>query len=217
MSFSNLEHLETPIALQFRQVARIMQQRHALQNTRSAFYVQIGSFDAHGDSALGWTGTMLSDTNAALQCFVNDMKTQGIWNDVTIVSSSEFGRTLTSNGMGSDHAWGGNHFIAGGSGKTLILTFPLNVVLEIFEHMICSPWFLSVAGSKIHGQYPDDVSESSPLNLGRGRLIPTTSWEGLWLGISEWMGVEVDQINTVLPNLGSFTNNVFGKDDLYNV
>lgn len=90
--FENLSYLETPIALQFHQVARIMKQRDALQSTRSAFYVQLGGFDAHGGSALGGTGTLLSDTNAALQCFINDLKVQGIWNDVTIVSASEFGR-----------------------------------------------------------------------------------------------------------------------------
>merc|ERR1712000_279861 len=27
---------------------------------------------------------------------------------------SDFARTLTSNGQGTDHAWGGNHFIMGG-------------------------------------------------------------------------------------------------------
>ena len=46
---------------------------------------------------------LLSEANAALQCFINDMKLQGIWEDVTIVSASEFGRTLTSNGAGTDH------------------------------------------------------------------------------------------------------------------
>jgi uncharacterized protein YceK len=35
----------------------------------------------------------------------------GIWDGVTVVTVSDFGRTLTSNGLGTDHAWGGNHFI----------------------------------------------------------------------------------------------------------
>jgi len=169
------------------QVARIIARRDSLQSTRSAFYVQLGSFDAHGDSSLGWTGQLLSDTNAALQCFINDMKAQGIWNDVTIVSASEFGRTLTSNGAGTDHAWGGNHFIIGGS----------------------------VSGGKVLGQYPDDFSDSGPLNIGRGRLIPTMPWEGLWLGVAEWFGVEPEQMETVLPNLGAFSQNIYGKSELY--
>jgi len=186
--FENLSHLETPIALQMKQVARIMKQRDSLQSTRSAFYVQLGSFDAHGGSALGGTAMLLQDTNSALRCFVDDMKVQGIWNDVVIMSASEFGRTLTSNGVGTDHAWGGNHFIMGGS----------------------------VSGAKIHGQYPDDVSDEGALNIGRGRLIPTTPWEGMWKGVAEWFGVESENIDTVLPNLPAFTENIFGSAELFN-
>ena len=185
--FENLSYLETPIALQFKQVARIIKQRNSLQSKRSAFYVQLGSFDAHGDTALAWTGQMLSDTNAALQCFVNDMKSQGIWNDVTLLSASEFGRTLSSNGVGTDHAWGGNHFIMGGQ----------------------------ISGNKIHGQYPDDVSDEGPLTIGRGRIIPTTSWEGMWKGVAEWFGVEPQNMATVLPNLEAFDTNIFDSDVLY--
>ena len=52
---------------------------------------------------------------AALRSFVNEMKSQGRWDDVTVLSASEFGRTITSNGLGTDHGWGGNHFVLGGS------------------------------------------------------------------------------------------------------
>ena len=31
---------------------------------------------------------------------------------------------------------------------------------------------------------------SSPLNIGRGRVLPTTSWDAIWNGVSEWMGVD---------------------------
>jgi hypothetical protein len=41
-------------------------------------------------------------------------RAQNVWEDVLVVSISEFGRTLTDNGQGTDHAWGGNHFLAGG-------------------------------------------------------------------------------------------------------
>ena len=50
----------------------------------------------------------------------------GVAGDVTTFTASDFGRTLSSNGNGSDHAWGGNHIIMGGS----------------------------VAGGRIHGEYP---------------------------------------------------------------
>ena len=43
------------------------------------------------------------------------------------------------------------------------------------------------------------------LNFGRGRIIPSTSWESVWTGLSEWMGVENDEdLTKVLPNLKNF-------------
>lgn len=37
-----------------------------------------------------------------------------MWDNVTVVVGSEFGRTLTSNGKGTDHGWGGHTFLMGG-------------------------------------------------------------------------------------------------------
>ena len=40
----------------------------------------------------------------------------------------------------------------------------------------------AVAGTRIHGSFPDDLTEDSPLNVRRGRLIPTTPWESVCIG-----------------------------------
>ena len=72
-----------------------------------------------------------------------------------------------------------------------------------------------ISGNKIHGQYPDDVSDEGPLTIGRGRIIPTTSWEGMWKGVAEWLGVEPQNMATVLPNLEAFDTNIFDSDVLY--
>jgi cullin-associated NEDD8-dissociated protein 1 len=64
---------------------------------------------------------------------------QGVWGNVTIVSASDFGRTLTSNGLGTDHAWGGNHFVVGGS----------------------------VKGGQVLGNYPSDLSDDGSQNIGQ--------------------------------------------------
>ena len=39
--------------------------------------------------------------DTALSAFVAEMTAQGRWKDVTVVSTSEFGRTITSNGAGT--------------------------------------------------------------------------------------------------------------------
>lgn len=70
-----------------------------------------------------------------------------------------------------------------------------------------------VKGKRILGEYPTDLSEEGPLNVGRGRMIPTLPWESLFHGIAEWMGVT--DLGRVLPNHAKF-NNLFSKSDLFN-
>merc|ERR1712012_1069495 len=85
----------------------------------------------------------------ALRGFVAEMEAQRIWDSIVFITSSEFARTLDSNGGGSDHAWAGNHFVIGGG---------LN-------------------GGKVLNRYPASVAAGNPRDLGRGRLIPEFPWE----------------------------------------
>ena len=48
-------------------------------------------------------------------------------------------------------------------------------------------------GGRILGEYPDNLGPEGPLNVGRGRLIPTLSWESMWNAWVEWFGVEQNQ------------------------
>ena len=150
---------DNAIGKQLLQVATIINASDALQTERQVFFVKVGSFDTHSDNGPIMQGHM-TDINNALRSFVAEVKTQGKWDDVALFSVSEFGRTITSNGAGTDHGWGGHHFLLGGS----------------------------VNGGKIHGSYPADLSSSSPLNTGRGRIIPTMPWEAVWkpLAVRGW-------------------------------
>jgi len=160
------------ISEQLMQVAKVINASVALQTERAAFITRIGSFDTHSDN-----GPVLEDKlgmiNAALRSFVAELKAQGRWEQTVVLTVSEFGRTITSNGLGTDHGWGGNHFLMGGA----------------------------VRGGTIHGRYPDDLTSEGPLNVGRGRIIPTTPFEGVWKGVAEWWGVERERLPEVLPNL----------------
>ena len=78
-----------------------------------------------------------------------------------------------------------------------------------------------VAGGKIMGQYPSDLTEKGPLNVGRGRFIPTTSWDAVWNGVAQWMGVTAEaELDYCLPNrkatsgVNGFTN-LFSRIDLF--
>ena len=100
--------------------------------------------------------------NSGLQAFTTEMKVQGIWDDVTVVMVSEFGRTLSGNtGAGSDHAWGGNYFVAGGE----------------------------ISGKKILGSYPNILLGNGPLLFEPGIVIPTLSWDSFWNEIAQWFGI----------------------------
>merc|ERR1712217_201000 len=104
------------------------------------------------------------------------MGAQGIFDDVVMASESEFGRSLTTNGAGTDHAWAGNHFILGGK----------------------------VNGGKIYNKYPASLAAGNSQDAGRGRLIPEYPWESMMVPIAEWMGLEANLEDSVFPNLANF-------------
>jgi len=114
--------------------------------------------------------------NADLTQWVNEMEAQNVWNDVVLFSSSEFARTLDSNGGGSDHAYAGNHFLIGGSLK----------------------------GGRIFNQFPESMILGSRQDLGRGRLIPDYPWESFLVPLAQWMGVEDDWLRHAFPNYDNF-------------
>eukprot|EP00475_Leptophrys_vorax_P010663 TRINITY_DN1725_c0_g1_i1.p1 TRINITY_DN1725_c0_g1~~TRINITY_DN1725_c0_g1_i1.p1 ORF type:complete len:2015 (+),score=508.39 TRINITY_DN1725_c0_g1_i1:40-6084(+) len=167
-------------------VAKIIASRAQLKASAHMFNVELGGFDTH--FSFTQYGANMQCADSALKLFVDELKRQGIWNNVTIVVASDFARTLGSNGQGTDHAWGGNTFVLGGS----------------------------VKGGQILGQYPSDLSDSGGISIGNGRMLPTTSWEALWNGVCEWFGVNPNDLNTVLPNRKNFfPNNLFYKSDLF--
>ena len=80
-----------------------MSARGDLGSNRDVFFVELNGFDTHSDMS-STLSSLLTYVDAALESFVEEMKGQGVWGNVTIVSASDFGRTLTSNGLGTDHA-----------------------------------------------------------------------------------------------------------------
>ena len=69
-------------------------------------------------------------------------------------------------------------------------------------------------GEKILGDFPD-LSPESEVNIGRGRILPTRSWESLWHGVAEWFGVGSANMATVLPNMDNFKPPKHGKNLLF--
>jgi len=175
------------IGKQFEQVAKLIKVRQELGSERDVFVVELGAFDGHND--LGpQLAEKLGQIDAAIKALKDNMVAEGIWDKVTVASLSEFGRTLTTNGRGTDHAWGGHHFIVGGG----------------------------VKGKQILGKYPSTLTEDGPENIGRGRIIPTTPWEAIWKGLARWMGVQESKLAELLPNMANFdATDLFDEADLF--
>jgi uncharacterized protein (DUF1501 family) len=85
---------------------QVIASRGLLQEERQVFFLQMTGFDTHS-SALEQVQARMEYINAGLTAFVDEMKLRSVWDQVTLVSASDFGRTLDSNGAGTDHAWGG--------------------------------------------------------------------------------------------------------------
>ena len=71
-------------------------------------------------------------------------------------------------------------------------------------------------GGRILGKYPSDLTDDSHLNLGRGRVLPTLSYDSVWTAIVRWFGVKGSDLSEVLPNHHSFVGNLFSQNDIFN-
>lgn len=161
---------------QLSMVAKVIGARDQLQQTRQIFFVSLGGWDNHA-GLLTAHNENLPRVSRALKSFFDATVELGVQNDVTLFTASDFARTLGSNGQGSDHAWGGNQIVMGGG----------------------------VDGGKIYGDYPTELTPSNPLNLGRGRFIPTTAVDEMAAELALWFGIgNNEDLETILPNIRRF-------------
>ncbi len=91
---------DSKLGKQLKNVAELISVRSATQSERDIFVVVDPGYDTHQDMTAVVSGNLLN-TNNCLERFVNEMKHMGIWDGITIVTSSDFGRTLSSNGLGT--------------------------------------------------------------------------------------------------------------------
>jgi len=187
---TSVEFPDSDIANQLKIVTQLMKSASVRRSKRDIFYVSHVGYDDHR-RVVDQLNKNFVEINAAIEAFVDELKALQLWESTVILQFSEFGRTLSPNtGDGSDHGWGGNHFMLGGS----------------------------VKGGAVLGQYPDDFEESRSNNIAlrRGRLIPTTPWDAMLKGTAEWFGVGSSDMDKVLPMHKNFPPElIYGKDDLF--
>jgi uncharacterized protein (DUF1501 family) len=185
-SLGGISPLATPfpsgnsLASQLAMVARMIKARDALGAKRQVFFVSLGGFDTH-DGLLDVHPGLLTSVGSALAAFHAATVEMGVASSVTTFTGSDFGRTLNSDGDGSDHGWGSMQFVLGGA----------------------------VKGQAFYGA-PPVVANDGPDDVGRGRLLPNIAVDQLGATLGTWFGVSNTELNMVLPQLSNYSNRNLG-------
>ena len=164
----------TNLGAQLAMIARLIAVAPSLGLRRQIFFARAGGWDLH-DAQLGAHARLLGDVSQSVAAFYQATEELKLADKVTTFTASDFGRTYTGNGDGSDHGWGSHHFVVGGA----------------------------VRGGDIFGRMPD-FALNGPDDTGRGRWIPTTSVDEYSATLATWFGVSATDLPVVLPNIGQF-------------
>ena len=171
--------VNNPFATSMQTVARIIGGKSGLGVTRQIFYVVLGGFDTHSNQG-PQIAKLLTQLGGGLEYFDAVMTAQGLNDNVTTFTASDFGRTLTANSNGTDHGWGSHHIVTGGA----------------------------VKGMDMYGSYPI-IGSNLANDTGAGRLIPTTSVEQYAGTLAKWFGLSDSQVKQVFPNFTNFGSNPY--------
>ena len=162
------------LGTQLQTVARMIAVHDVLEMERQIFFVATGGFDTHDDQ-VELQPDLLGGVSDAILAFYRALEELAVQDRVTTFTQSDFARTLSSNGDGTDHAWGGIQMVVG------------------------EP----VLGRELYGTYPD-LAPGSNDDVGGGRMIPTTSADQYAATLARWFGVDEADLAAVAPNIGNF-------------
>lgn len=170
------------LAAQLLMIARVIRVRGPLGMNRQLFFAGLGGFDTH-DTQLEQHPALLRELSQAVQAFYQVLDDPAFTREgdatidgsnVTAFTASEFGRTLTNNGDGTDHGWGGHHLVFGGG----------------------------VAGGRIYGRMPSLAEpDVNPDDAGWGQIIPTLSADQYAATLATWFGLSSGDRDDIFPNL----------------
>lgn len=170
------------LATQLQTVARTIAANATLGLKRQVFFVSLGGWDTH-DFQNTTQPNLLGKVAHAMSYFDQVLGNIGgvnLRSSVTTFTASDFSRTFTTNGDGTDHAWGGHHLVMGGA----------------------------VNGRNIYGQFPTvgvDLGTFRNPDMAGTSLVPTTSVDQYAATIGRWFGVSDAALTSIFPNLPLFT------------
>ncbi len=171
-----------PITQQLQVVARMIAAHSSLGMGRQVFFIGVEGFDTHS-SQNERHADLMAQLAQALGYWDQVTRSMGVDQSVTTFTASDFGRAFASNGDGTDHGWGGHHFVMGGA----------------------------VKGGDVYGAFPaygltDAMNGfTSADQLDDGSLLPAISVEQYAATLGAWMGLSGPDLTAVLPNLSSWS------------
>ena len=178
-----------PLAQQLQTVARMIAARNnsAIGAHRQVFMVTLPGFDTHSGQ-MPTHASLLAKLDQAVDFFqkcLSQMPGGDVRSQVTTFTASEFGRSLVSNGDGTDHGWGSHHFVFGGA----------------------------VKGGDVYGKFPqfgafdgDGNFFSDQLLDQGGCLLPGLSVDQLVYTLGKWMGASEADLVGATPGTGLAKN-----------
>jgi uncharacterized protein (DUF1501 family) len=174
VSPTSVNYPNSSLGGQLKMVANLIASQPSIGQQRQIFFVGMGGWDTH-DAQAEVHPALIATLGDALAAFQQDLDERLLQDKVTTFTMSDFGRTLTSNGDGTDHGWGGHQMIMGGA----------------------------VNGGNIFGTMPE-IELGSDDDLEDGRMIPTLSIDQFGSDISRWFGLSDNELNAIFPNRNRF-------------
>jgi uncharacterized protein (DUF1501 family) len=169
--------LNTGIALQLKQIARVIEAHSMFGAKRQFFFASLGGFDTHVDE-LNVQGGLLAQLAPALKAFYDATVALGVGDKVASFTHSDFSRTFIANSTrGTDHAWGAHHFVIGGA----------------------------VRGGDFYGTFPDLSVRGADDSGTNGAWLPTISVDQIGATLATWFGVGSADLDYIFPNLSRFS------------
>ena len=233
----------TSIGNQLAQVFRMINASRApgggINANRQIYYVNTGGYDTHDGQFAGtnrgpagtpqgppngpntagfWGGQqgLLQDVSQAVAAFYRALVAIGAHNEVLLFSASEFGRTINSNGNGTDHGWGGIQFVVGGGQGTPAGNVggqPIGAN-DVGGGPLLGRNPQAGTGTGLYGRYPRIVlnaSDSAAIPaaekgecFSRGQFLPTMSTEQMSASMARWMGLDAANVPFVFPNVNRY-------------
>jgi len=166
------------LARQLLMVARVIASRETLDMRRQLFFAGIGGFDTHDDQNANHPA-LLRDLSQSVSAFYQVLTTLDAAESVTSFTASDFNRTITNNGDGTDHGWGSHQLVFGAR----------------------------VNGNRIYGRMPSLAPRASnPDEVGYGQIVPTLSTDQYAHTLAKWYGYVQPNVEPIFYNLQYMDN-----------